>query len=77
MDEQTTPTPQRGRQLTDERVAHLRAQLPVLERGPYLNAGTLGPLPLRAIQAMREQLELEALDRHRSTGWRRARQLPA
>ena len=39
----------------------LRAQFPVLERVAYLNAGTNGPVPLRAFEAaeasLREQLE--------------------
>ena len=39
----------------------LRAQFPVLERLAYLNAGTNGPVPMRAFQAaeasLREQLE--------------------
>lgn len=34
-----------------------RAQFPVLERCAYLNAGTTGPVPARAIDAAREQLE--------------------
>src|SRR5437588_8927369 len=34
-----------------------RAQFPVLERCAYLNAGTEGPVPARAIEAAREQLE--------------------
>jgi L-cysteine/cystine lyase len=34
-----------------------RAQFPVLERYAYLNAGTNGPLPLAALEAVRERLE--------------------
>ena len=37
-----------------------RAQFPVLERCAYLNAGTVGPAPARAIHAAREQLERQA-----------------
>ena len=36
-----------------------RAQFPVLERCAYLNAGTEGPVPSRAIDAARERIELE------------------
>lgn len=34
----------------------IRAELPVLERLAYLNAGTNGPLPRRAVEAMRSAL---------------------
>jgi L-cysteine/cystine lyase len=34
-----------------------RSQFPALERCAYLNAGTEGPVPARAIEAAREQLE--------------------
>ena len=37
-----------------------RAQFPVLERLAYLNAGTEGPVPRRAAQAVHEQVEVEA-----------------
>lgn len=36
-----------------------RAQFPVLERLAYLNAGTEGPLPQRAADAVRDRIELE------------------
>jgi L-cysteine/cystine lyase len=36
-----------------------RAEFPVLERLSYLNAGTTGPAPKRALDAARERLELE------------------
>jgi selenocysteine lyase/cysteine desulfurase len=43
-------------------VEELRAQFPVLERVAYLNAGTNGPVPRRALEAaeasLREQVEL-------------------
>ncbi len=39
--------------------ADLRAQFPVLERLSYLNAGTEGPLPRAAADAVRERIELE------------------
>ena len=37
-----------------------RSEFPVLERVAYLNAGTEGPLPRRAADAVRERIELEA-----------------
>ncbi len=40
----------------------LRAEFPVLERLAYLNAGTDGPLPARAVAAVAEELEREAAD---------------
>jgi L-cysteine/cystine lyase len=39
--------------------AAFRAQFPVLERVAYLNAGTEGPLPQRAADAVRERIEAE------------------
>ncbi|MGI8505594.1 MAG: aminotransferase class V-fold PLP-dependent enzyme [Solirubrobacteraceae bacterium] len=39
--------------------AEFRAQFPVLERTAYLNAGTEGPLPRQAADAVRERIELE------------------
>jgi L-cysteine/cystine lyase len=42
--------------------AALRAEFPVLERLAYLNAGTDGPLPTRALAAAREELEREVGD---------------
>ncbi|HEY1450512.1 MAG TPA: aminotransferase class V-fold PLP-dependent enzyme [Solirubrobacteraceae bacterium] len=40
----------------------LRAEFPVLERIAYLNAGTDGPLPARAVSAVAEELQREAVD---------------
>src|SRR5581483_5560779 len=40
--------------------AKFRAQFPVLERLAYLNAGTEGPLPTAAVEAVRARIELEA-----------------
>ena len=40
----------------------LRAQFPVLGRVAFLNAGTDGPLPARAVRAAGEELERAALD---------------
>ena len=42
--------------------AALRAEFPVLERQAYLNAGTDGPLPARAVAAAQEELERELRD---------------
>jgi L-cysteine/cystine lyase len=39
--------------------AAFRARFPVFERFSYLNAGTEGPLPARAAQAVRERLDEE------------------
>ncbi len=36
-----------------------RAQFPVLERAAYLNAGTEGPLPRAAAEAVRERIDFE------------------
>lgn len=40
----------------------LRTEFPVLERIAYLNAGTDGPLPARAVSAVAEELAREAAD---------------
>ena len=40
----------------------LRAEFPVLARLAYLNAGTDGPLPARAVRAAAEELRREAED---------------
>jgi L-cysteine/cystine lyase len=40
----------------------VRAGLPVLERYAYLNAGTNGPLPRRAAEAMRRELERDLME---------------
>jgi L-cysteine/cystine lyase len=45
------------RPVTD--AATFRAQFPVLERVAYLNAGTEGPLPQRAADAVRERIDSE------------------
>ncbi len=42
--------------------AKFRAQFPVFERRSYLNAGTEGPVPARAVQAVRARVELEAAE---------------
>jgi L-cysteine/cystine lyase len=39
-----------------------RAEFPVLERFAYLNAGTNGPLPRRAVEAMMEELQRDLRD---------------
>ena len=39
--------------------AQFRSQFPVLERTSYLNAGTEGPLPQAAADAVRERIEFE------------------
>ncbi len=42
--------------------ANFRAQFPVFERLSYLNAGTEGPVPARAVQAVRDRVDLEAAE---------------
>jgi L-cysteine/cystine lyase len=42
-----------------EKLAAVRREFPVLARQAYLNTGTAGPLPRRAAEAMREQVERE------------------
>lgn len=39
-----------------------RSEFPVLERVSYLNAGTEGPLPHQAVQAVRQRIESEAYE---------------
>ena len=39
--------------------AQFRAQFPVLQRKAYLNAGTEGPLPAQAAEAVKERIDLE------------------
>jgi L-cysteine/cystine lyase len=46
----------------NDRASALREEFPVLARLAYLNAGTNGPLPARAVAAAREQLEREERD---------------
>jgi selenocysteine lyase/cysteine desulfurase len=41
-------------------LATFRAEFPVLGRLAYLNAGTEGPVPQRAVEAVRRRVELEA-----------------
>jgi selenocysteine lyase/cysteine desulfurase len=43
-------------------VDELRAQFPVLERLAYLNAGSNGPVPRRALDAVGESLRHQAID---------------
>jgi L-cysteine/cystine lyase len=46
-----------------------RAQLPVLERLAYLNAGTNGPLARATVEAVREQLSRDLEGGRSGTGW--------
>ena len=46
-------------------LAAVRAELPVLERLAYLNAGTFGPLPRRVVDVMRA-IQTEELDQGRT-----------
>ncbi|HWD25263.1 MAG TPA: aminotransferase class V-fold PLP-dependent enzyme, partial [Acidimicrobiales bacterium] len=45
--------------LTDDDVAWLRRMLPATEAGAYLNTGTAGPLPTPAVEAMRDEIEIQ------------------
>ncbi len=45
--------------MSDSDPAQFRAQFPVLERTAYLNAGTEGPLPGQAGEAVRDRIDLE------------------
>ena len=51
--------------------AELRAEFPVLERVAYLNAGTDGPIPRRATEAVADRMRFE-LERGRAGGEHRA-----
>jgi selenocysteine lyase/cysteine desulfurase len=56
----TVDAPAPPRPLSPADALALRAQFPVLDRTAYLNAGTDGPLPAAAAQAVAEELEREA-----------------
>jgi L-cysteine/cystine lyase len=43
-------------------LSRLRAEFPVLDRIAFLNAGTNGPLPVRALEAARAEVEREVAD---------------
>src|SRR6202142_4692229 len=53
----------------------LRAEFPVLERLAYLNAGTDGPLPARAVAAARAELERQAQEGRHHDHLERRKQL--
>jgi selenocysteine lyase/cysteine desulfurase len=53
----------------------LRAEFPVLSRLAYLNAGTDGPLPARAVQAATDELQREAEDGRSQVHFERRREL--
>jgi len=55
----------------------LRAEFPVLERLAYLNAGTDGPLPARAVQAATRELEHELSEGRATTHFERRSELNA
>jgi L-cysteine/cystine lyase len=50
----------RGRSLVSAAMNDLRAEFPVFERLSYLNAGTNGPVPRRALDAARDSLDRQA-----------------
>ena len=53
----------------------LRAEFPVLRRVAYLNAGTDGPLPARAVEAAAQELEREAQEGRSSAHFGRRSEL--
>ncbi len=53
----------------------MRAEFPVLERCAYLNAGTDGPLPARAVRATTQELERELGEGRTHTHFERRAQL--
>src|SRR5438128_2175922 len=53
----------------------LRAEFPVLRRVAYLNAGTDGPLPARAVEAAAQELEREAREGRSSAHFGRRSEL--
>jgi L-cysteine/cystine lyase len=55
----------------------LRAEFPVLRNVAYLNAGTDGPLPARAVQASAEELAREAADGRTMAHFERRNELNA
>src|SRR5271170_2049094 len=55
----------------------LRGEFPVLEQSAYLNAGTDGPLPARAVRAAREELERELSDGRTGAHFERRAELGA
>lgn len=62
--------------LADSDVAAIRAALPAVTSGPaYLNAGTLGPLPRPALEAMAAEREYDERIRQSATHWDRLLEL--
>ncbi|MCW2950221.1 MAG: aminotransferase class V-fold PLP-dependent enzyme [Thermoleophilia bacterium] len=57
--------------LGDAELGAIRAQLPAVESVAYLNAGTLGPLPIEAIEAMAREHDYDAAQRQTATHWER------
>src|ERR1700684_4114218 len=53
----------------------LRAEFPVVRELAYLNAGTDGPLPTRAVRAVADELEREAIDGRASAHFARRTEL--
>jgi L-cysteine/cystine lyase len=54
-----TTSQTRGQPVTSPDPQAFRAQFPVFERVAYLNAGTEGPVPRRAAEAVERRIELE------------------
>lgn len=60
--------------LGDDDLARIREQLPAIHPRAYLNAGTLGPLPQAAIDAIREERAYDAELRQTIDLWDRLTQ---
>ncbi len=60
-----------GAPLGDEHVRQIRTQLPAVTRIAYLNAGTLGPLPLATIDAMAVERAYDEQVRQDADHWDR------
>jgi L-cysteine/cystine lyase len=60
-----------GRAIDDATLAVIRAQLPAIHGPAYLNAGTMGPMPLSAIAAMDAERDYDERTRQTVDHWDR------
>jgi L-cysteine/cystine lyase len=63
--------------ITDDELERFRSQLPAVANVAYLNAGTLGPLPVAAIDAMAEEHRYDIEERQSPDHWERLMELQA
>jgi L-cysteine/cystine lyase len=61
--------------ITDDDLLRFRGQLPATSSVAYLNAGTLGPLPVAAIDAMAEEQRYDVEQRQSADHWERLMEL--